>query len=79
MRKSFFVNVTDGQIALGKFRLAWCNKDDIGWGWTLIGWGEWNAELGCIDQERPGLYITRYGDLDVIRILNFPFRWCPTE
>ena len=56
------VNECRGEFFLGKFRIAWQNQDEDFPGFTIISYGNYNIELGCIDQDRPGIYLTAYED-----------------
>lgn len=63
---------TYGQIILGPLRIAWWNKDEYGdYGWTSFSFHDYNLEVGQIDQDRPGLYITKYdrGEVDRIKTI----------
>ena len=57
-----------GEIKLGPLRAHWYNADSTDasdWGFFLLGWGQRNLEFGQIDQDRPGIYLTRYANGDV--------------
>ena len=54
-----------GEIKLGSLRLHWYNSDQEDPGFFLLGWGRYNIEFGQVDQDRPGVYLTRYVNHDV--------------
>lgn len=57
----FNINATFGEINIGPFRFHWFNPDgDEDPGFTILSFGERNVELGQVDQDRPGIYLTRY-------------------
>ena len=61
-----------GRLNLGPFTLGWWNsqldQEEHYFGWCTLSWNDWNLELGEIDQDRPGIYITRYEEGEVIRV-----------
>ena len=61
-----------GRFGLGPFSLGWWNaqqdQSEDYFGWCTISWNDWNIELGEIDQDHPGIYITRYENGEVIRV-----------
>ena len=61
------INSTYGRIGLGPLQLSWQNTDEEFPGWTVLSWGESNLEFGQIDQDSPGVYMTRYVDGEVTR------------
>ena len=54
-----------GEIKLGPLRVHWYNAAQDGPGFFLLGWSRYNLEFGQIDQDRPGIYLTRYVNHDV--------------
>ena len=54
-----------GEIVLGPLRVHWVNATQEDEGFFLLGWKRYNLEFGQIDQERPGIYLTRYVNHDV--------------
>lgn len=59
------LNECGGEFYLGQFRIAWRNQDQDFDGFTIVSYGNHNIEFGSIDQERQGIYLTRYVDGDV--------------
>ena len=57
-----------GEIKLGPLRAHWYNAVQGEAGFFLLGWGNYNIEFGQIDQERPGIYLTRYANGDVEQV-----------
>ena len=62
-----------GQIRLGPFSFGWQNQAPAGpgetdIGWCSVSWNDCNIEFGAIDQDRPGIYLTRYNDGEVERL-----------
>lgn len=60
-----------GEIKLGPLRAHWYNTTPEDEGFFLLGWGRYNLEFGQIDQERPGIYLTRYVNHDVEQVRTF--------
>lgn len=60
----FDINSAYGEIKLGSLRIHWYNSDEDA-GFCIFGFGRYNIEFGQIDQERPGIYLTRYVNHDV--------------
>lgn len=56
-----------GEVKVGPFRLHWFFADEDP-GFVIFSIGDYNLELGQVDQERPGIYLTRYVDGEVDRI-----------
>ena len=54
-----------GEIKLGPLRVHWYNATQEDEGFFLLGWKRYNLEFGQVDQERPGIYLTRYVNHDV--------------
>ena len=58
----FYVDSEVGELQLGPFRVHWYNhgpeEDDVAF--FLLGWDDYNIEFGQVDQDRPGIYLTRY-------------------
>ena len=54
-----------GEIRLGPLRAHWYNAALGETGFFLLGWGNYNLEFGQIDQDRPGIYLTRYVNHEV--------------
>ena len=54
-----------GEIKLGSLRAHWYNTTQYDAGFFLLGWKRYNLEFGQIDQERPGIYLTRYVNHEV--------------
>ncbi len=70
----FEIHSDYGEIKLGPLRVHWYNADSTDasdWGFFLLGWKRYNLELGQIDQERPGIYLTRYVNHDVEQLRTF--------
>lgn len=61
-----------GYISIGDFSITWGNSEDPFFaderleGYFAINSGATSLEFGAIDHERPGVYITRYKDGDVL-------------
>lgn len=66
------INSQFGRISLGSLNIGWWNSEpfpvDPFFGWCTISWNDWNLELGEIDQDCPGIYITRYDQGEVVRV-----------
>lgn len=61
------INSRHGEIKLGPFRLHWFNPDgNDDPGFTILSFRETNVEFGQVDQDRPGIYLTRYDQGEVI-------------
>lgn len=68
------IDSSGGLFVAGNFSVSWANSIDPFFdterleGYTSISFGDTSIEFGCIDQERPGLYLTRYahGEIDSI-------------
>jgi len=70
----FEITADYGEIKLGPLRVHWYNADSTDasdWGFFLLGWKRYNLEFGQIDQERPGIYLTRYANHDVEQLRTF--------
>ena len=61
------INSNYGRIGIGPFNICWQNPDPEFSGWTVVSWGESNLEFGQIDQDGPGVYMTKYVDGEVTR------------
>ena len=61
----FEIKSTYGEIKLGPLRVHWYNADQEDPGFFLLSWGRYNLECGQIDQDRPGIYLTRYVNHEV--------------
>lgn len=72
MKTHFFVTPDEGGIELLGFRAQWSNQETVFGadysGWAVLGFREFNLEFGQIDQDRPGIYLTRYLDGEVDRL-----------
>lgn len=60
-----------GEIKLGPLRAHWYNATQEDAGFFILGWKRYNLEFGQIDQERPGIYLTRYVNHDVEQLRTF--------
>lgn len=60
-----------GEIKVGPLRAHWYNSTGGEAGFFLLGWGNYNVEFGQVDQEYPGIYLTRYsnGDVEQVRTI----------
>ena len=65
------INSDYGEIKLGPLRVHWYNAEGGDPGFFLLGWKRYNLEFGQIDQERPGIYLTRYANHDVEQLRTF--------
>jgi len=60
-----------GCIYIGSWSVTWANAIDPYFadvrmdGYCSFNFGATSIEFGCVDQEDPGLYITRYSEGDV--------------
>lgn len=61
-----YLRSSGGCIDFGWFRLAWQNQDDQYEGFTAIVIGGYSLELGAIDQERQGIYLTHLKEGEVV-------------
>jgi len=67
----FSIDDDGGLIIINQFSISWANAIDPYFeterleGYTSISFGDISFEFGCIDQERPGFYITKYADGDI--------------
>ena len=67
----FDINSDGGVVAIGNCSIYWGNSEDPFFGterlegFFSINLGNVSLELGCIDQDRPGIYITKYKDGDI--------------
>ncbi len=64
------------QIRIGQLGVAWYNAQPADeWGedpgWFIISWKNTNLEFGAIDQDRPGIYRTRYVNGEVEYLNTF--------
>ena len=63
-----------GYLSIGDFSITWGNSEDPFFaderleGYFAINVWETSLEFGAIDHERPGLYLTKYKDGDVLSI-----------
>lgn len=63
-----------GYVSIGDYSISWGNSEDPFFaderleGYFAINLGTTSLELGAIDHERPGVYITKYKDGDVLSI-----------
>lgn len=64
----FYVDSNQGHLFIGDYGINWANADpEYGLpGFFAINLGRLSVELGEIDQESPGIYITTYsgGEVD---------------
>lgn len=68
-----FININSdgGVIAIGNYNISWYNSEDPFFGeeglegFFAITAGATSLEFGAIDQDRPGIYVTKYADGDV--------------
>lgn len=68
-----FININSdgGVIAIGDYSISWGNSEDPFFGeerlegFFAINAGATSLEFGAIDQDRPGIYVTKYADGDV--------------
>ena len=68
-----FINIDSngGVIAIGNYNISWGNSEDPFFseerleGFFAINAGATSLEFGAIDQDRPGIYVTKYADGDV--------------
>ena len=71
----FQVDSYGGQFRLGNLVISWANFEasqtiegytfgDLP-GFTAFSWGDGCLEFGQVDQERPGIYFTKYEEGDV--------------
>ena len=70
---TFEITSDHGRIGLGPLNIGWWNSEQTGgefptFGFCTISWNDWNIELGEIDQDRPGIYLTRYDQGEVERV-----------
>ena len=61
----FHIDSDNGSIILGPCRVGWYNVEDGEPGFFILGIGQYNLEFGQVDQDRPGIYLTRYDNADV--------------
>jgi len=67
----FNIDSDGGYISLGDYSITWGNSVDPFFadqrleGFFSINAGACSLEFGCIDQESPGIYFTRYADGDI--------------
>jgi hypothetical protein len=65
------IDSVGGYISIGDFSISWGNSEDPFFegerleGYFSINAGKTSLEFGAIDQERPGVYITKYRDGEV--------------
>ena len=60
-----------GEIKLGPLRAHWYNSTQGETGFFLLGWKDYNLEFGQVDQDQPGIYLTRYNNYDVEQLRTF--------
>jgi len=68
-----FVNIDSegGLVQLGDYSISWGNSEDPFFenhrleGFCAFNAGQMSIEFGCVDQDRPGIYLVRYEDGDV--------------
>lgn len=68
-----FININSdgGVIAIGDYSISWGNSEDPFFdeerleGFFAINAGATSLEFGAIDQDRPGIYVTKYANGDV--------------
>ena len=65
------INSDCGAIEIGNYSITWRNSEDP-WldgerleGFFAIGTRGTSLEFGCIDQDRPGIYVTKYAGVDI--------------
>jgi hypothetical protein len=67
----FNIDSDGGYIGLGDYSITWGNAQDPFFeeermeGFCTFSADAFSIEFGAIDQERPGIYFTRYGDGDI--------------
>ena len=62
----FEINSDYGEIKVGPLRAHWYNAiSESEPAYFILGWGDTQLEFGEIDQDRPGIYLTRYVNQDV--------------
>lgn len=54
-----------GAIVLGPIRISWANAADGYDGFTAVAYGDHSLELGAVDQDQQGIYLTAYKDDEV--------------
>ena len=62
----FYIDSNCGDLKLGPFRFHWYNKtiSEEEPAFCILSLNNYNLEFGQIDQDRPGIYLTRYDYLD---------------
>ena len=71
---NFQIDSECGEIKVGPARIHWYNQgpEEDDYAFCILAWGDYNLELGCADQDRPGIYLTRYTyEYDVERLRTF--------
>lgn len=66
------IDSNGGYISIGDFSISWGNSEEL-WagseerleGYFSVNCGRFSVEFGCIDQEAPGIYFTKYLNGDV--------------
>ena len=66
------IDSNGGYISISDFSICWGNSEEMWAGseerleaFFSINWGATSLEFGAIDQERPGVYLTKYRDGDI--------------
>lgn len=60
-----YLRSTGGCVDFGWFRLAWQNQDGEYEGFTAVTIGNHSLELGAVDQDRQGVYLTHIKEGEV--------------
>ena len=60
-----YVSISDFSVSWGNSEELWAGSDERLEGYIAINCGRFSLEFGCIDQEVPGIYFTKYLDGDV--------------
>lgn len=60
-----YLTSNGGAIEFGPFRIAWQNQYKDFDGFTAVSFGDHAIELGAVDQDRQGIYLTEYEDGEV--------------
>jgi hypothetical protein len=71
-RMNFDIDSDGGIIGIGNWSLSWENSQDPFFdeerleGYFAINIADASLEFGAIDQDRPGVYLVRYADGDLL-------------